>query len=483
MAYMDFKLNAEQAKMVEENMNLVPFVLKRMNIPLEYYDDAVSEGNLGLMQAVYCFNQNLGYRFSTFAYKVIQNHLSNYFFPTIFPKKQVVFPLSTLLVTKEDDSTCIEDFLIDETANFERAVEYRNFFQSLLNNGINCLSGRTKATFLYKLAGCTDAVIAKHLQRSTSRIVDFRQIRAKKLKEFNSNNKEVFLMEIQEKNYKLTFATKDIVKFNQVFAKFLYDMQNEEKINNLPSFRLNCTKEQVLLTLPAEPSSFILIGLLMEEIETFGMQYSAGIKPSLPEKILENSSAILPVTSTESSAPVQNLNNTISISERKKQLNEIRKYMQNQDSFQVKDLTKQFTDMPYHSIIDLIGREKKNGKIYIITKGTYSKNPPKNSSEKTFENSFESSLETPSVNSSRNLSRNLRNDSVNSVDQYHDNTNISKKEKIREYILTLENFTSSEIQKHFSDVHYQSIILVIRQMKKENLIKSTSYGNYKVIAS
>lgn len=290
-------------------------------------------------------------------------------------------------------------------------------------------------------------------------------------------------MEIQEKNYKLTFATKDIVKFNQVFAKFLYDMQNEEKINNLPSFRLNCTKEQVLLTLPAEPSSFILIGLLMEEIETFGMQYSAGIKPSLPEKILENSSAILPVTSTESSAPVQNLNNTISISERKKQLNEIRKYMQNQDSFQVKDLTKQFTDMPYHSIIDLIGREKKNGKIYIITKGTYSKNPPKNSSEKTFENSFESSLETPSVNSSRNLSRNLRNDSVNSVDQYHDNTNISKKEKIREYILTLENFTSSEIQKHFSDVHYQSIILVIRQMKKENLIKSTSYGNYKVIAS
>ena len=483
MAYMDFKLNAEQAKMVEENMNLVPFVLKRMNIPLEYYDDAVSEGNLGLMQAVYCFNQNLGYRFSTFAYKVIQNHLSNYFFPTIFPKKQVVFPLSTLLVTKEDDSTCIEDFLIDETANFERAVEYRNFFQSLLNNGINCLSGTTKATFLYKLAGCTDAVIAKHLQRSTSRIVDFRQIIAKKLKEFNCNNKEVFLMEIQEKNYKLTFATKDIVKFNQVFAKFLYDMQNEEKINNLPSFRLNCTKEQVLLTLPAEPSSFILIGLLMEEIETFGMQYSAGIKPSLPEKILENSSAILPVTSTESSAPVQNLNNTISISERKKQLNEIRKYMQNQDSFQVKDLTKQFTDMPYHSIIDLIGREKKNGKIYIITKGTYSKNPPKNSSEKTFENSFESSLETPSVNSSRNLSRNLRNDSVNSVDQYHDNTNISKKEKIREYILTLENFTSSEIQKHFSDVHYQSIILVIRQMKKENLIKSTSYGNYKVIAS
>lgn len=483
MAYMDFKLNAEQAKMVEENMNLVPFVLKRMNIPLEYYDDAVSEGNLGLMQAVYCFNQNLGYRFSTFAYKVIQNHLSNYFFPTIFPKKQVVFPLSTLLVTKEDDSTCIEDFLIDETANFERAVEYRNFFQSLLNNGINCLSGRTKATFLYKLAGCTDVIIAKHLQRSTSRIVDFRQIVAKKLKEFNCNNKEVFHMEIQEKIYKLTFATKDIVKFNQVFAKFLYDMQNEEKINNLPSFRLNCTKEQVLLTLPAEPSSFILIGLLMEEIETFGMQYSAGIKPSLPEKILENSSAILPVTSTESSAPVQNLNNTISISERKKQLNEIRKYMQNQDSFQVKDLTKQFTDMPYHSIIDLIGREKKNGKIYIITKGTYSKNPPKNSSEKTFENSFESSLETPSVNSSRNLSRNLRNDSVNSVDQYHDNTNISKKEKIREYILTLENFTSSEIQKHFSDVHYQSIILVIRQMKKENLIKSTSYGNYKVIAS
>ena len=456
---MDFKLNAEQAKMVEKNMNLVPFILKRMQIPLEYYDDAVSEGNLGLMQAVYSFNQNLGYRFSTFAYRVIQNHLNNYFFPTIFSKKHVVFPLSTPVLTKEDDSVCIEDFLIDETSNFENSVEYRYLFQSLLNNGINCLSGRTKATFLYKLAGCTDVVIAKHLQRSTSRIVDFRQIIAKKLKEINYDNKEVFHMEIQEKNCKLTFATKDIIKFNQIFAKFLYDIQNEEKINNLPSFRLNCTKEQVLLTLPAEPSSFVLIGLLIEHIETFAMQYSAGIKPSLPEKILENSSSILPVSSTESSSTIHNFNSTIPIPKRKEQLSEIRKYMQNQNSFTLKDLVKQFPDVPYHSISDLLGREKKKKNIYVIEKGIYSKN----SSYKT------------------------HNEPVNNIENNSQNTlkenSISKKQKIREYILTLQEFSSSDIQKHFSDIHYQSIILVIRQMKKENLIKSTSYGNYQVIDS
>lgn len=177
----------------------------------------------------------------------------------------------------------------------------------------------------------------------------------------------------------------------------------------------------------------------MEHIDTFAMQHIAGFKPSFPEKILENSSNVLPSPSFSSFSTVQSSSNTISISARKEQLNEIRKYLQNQDSFQVKDLTKQFTDIPYHSIIDLIGREKKNGKIYMIAKGTYSK--------------------------------------------YHNNTNISKKQKIREYILTLQEFSSSDIQKHFSDVHYQSIILVIRQMKKENLIKSTSYGNYKVIAS
>ena len=478
---MNFKLNTDQAKMVEENMNLVPFVVKKMRVPLEHYEDAISEGNLGLVQAVYYFNKHLGYRFSTFAYRVIRNHLNNYFFPTIFPKSKVIISLSTPL-SNEEDKTSIEDLLMDETVNFEKVIEFRNSFQILLNKAINCLSGRIRATFLYKLAGCTDATIAKHFQRSTARIFDFRQMAFKSLKEIYDDNKEVFHMEIQEKNYKLTFATKDIAKFNQVFAKFLYDIQNEEKIHNLPSFRLNCTKEQILLTLPAEPSSFVLIGLLMEHIETFAMQHIAEFRPSLPEKILENSSNVLPspsIVSTPSATKV-----STSISARKEKLDEIRKYMQNQDSFRIKDLTKQFADIPYHSITDLIGREKKNGKLYMIAKGTYSKNPPENSSE----NSFENSSETPSVNSSRNLSRNLRNDSYtsvtdHSVDAYHNNTNISKKKKIREYILTLENFTSSEIQKHFSDVHYQSIILVIRQMKKENLIKSTSYGNYKVIAS
>ena len=455
---MDFRLNKQQAKMVEENMNLVPFVLRRMKIPLDYYDDAISEGNLALMQAVYYFNKHLGFRFSTFAYKVIRNHLNNYFFPTIFPDNKVVFSLSTSSY-KEEDKINIEDFLVDETSNFEKAVEYRNFFQTLINNGINCLSGRTKATFLYKLAGCTDLVIAKHLQRSTSRIVDFRQMAAKKLKETNQDNKEVFHMEIQEKTYKLTFATKDIAKFNQIFAKFLYDISNEEKINHLPSFRLNCTKEQVLLTLPAEPSSFVLIGLLMEQIETFSMQHVAGFKPSFPEKILENSSNILPIVNTESSPTAQRLPSVISIPERKRKLNEIRKYMQSQNSFSIKDLVKQFPDVPYHSISDLLGREKKKKNIYAIEKGVYSKNSsykPHNDQVNNIENNLQDTLKENST---------------------------SKKQKIREYILTLQEFSSSDIQKHFSDIHYQSIILVIRQMKNENLIKSTSYGNYIVIAS
>lgn len=238
---MDFKLNTDQAKMVEENMNLVPFIVKKMRVPLEHYEDAISEGNLGLMQAVYYFNENLGYRFSTFAYRVIRNHLNNYFFPTIFSKNTVIVPLSTPLSSQEDKIS-IEGLLMDETANFEKIIEFRNSFQILLNKAINYLSGRIRATFLYKLAGCTDATIAKHFQRSTSRIADFRQMAFKSLKEIY-DNKEVFHMEIQEKSYKLTFATKDIAKFNQVFAKFLYDIQNEEKINNLPSFRLNCTKE------------------------------------------------------------------------------------------------------------------------------------------------------------------------------------------------------------------------------------------------
>ena len=104
-------------------------------------------------------------------------------------------------------------------------------------------------------------------------------------------------------------------------------------------------------------------------------------------------------------------------------------------------------------------REKKKKNIYAIEKDVYSKNSsykPHNDQVNNIENNLQDTLKENST---------------------------SKKQKIREYILTLQEFSSSDIQKHFSDIHYQSIILVIRQMKKENLIKSTSYGNYIVIAS
>ena len=68
----DYVLNDAQRKLVEENLPLVRFMVRKyyMGIPMEF-EDKLSVGNIALCKAAANFNPNRGCKFSTYASNVI----------------------------------------------------------------------------------------------------------------------------------------------------------------------------------------------------------------------------------------------------------------------------------------------------------------------------------------------------------------------------------------------------------------------------
>ena len=75
------KLTVEQKKLVEEHLNLVPYIIEkyisRNNNWDMQYEDLIQEGNLALCKAACKYNKNV--KFNTFAEIVIKNELLKYY--------------------------------------------------------------------------------------------------------------------------------------------------------------------------------------------------------------------------------------------------------------------------------------------------------------------------------------------------------------------------------------------------------------------
>lgn len=69
------ELTDEQRRRVEENTGLVGFVLRRRNTPTADWDDAFQDGTFGLIRAAQMFDPAKGFRFSTYAYRWIQQSI------------------------------------------------------------------------------------------------------------------------------------------------------------------------------------------------------------------------------------------------------------------------------------------------------------------------------------------------------------------------------------------------------------------------
>ena len=83
--------------------------------------------------------------------------------------------------------------------------------------------------------------------------------------------KEVFSMAIVGDEYRISFSSKDINKFNKIFATLLQNLTSVEKV---PDFKVSCNKERIIIQIPAHPESFSFIAQIVQEIDEYEMSFS-----------------------------------------------------------------------------------------------------------------------------------------------------------------------------------------------------------------
>lgn len=135
-------MTAEQQKLVENNHNLIYAFLKQEHLPAEDFYDVLA---IGLCKAAIGYKSNLGYTFSTYAYKVMLNqilrekkkeHTQKYipadkmisFQEELFGKDGDTFTLAKIVPSKENvQDTVLAEYIFSDFLSKLGAKEQKIF--------------------------------------------------------------------------------------------------------------------------------------------------------------------------------------------------------------------------------------------------------------------------------------------------------------------------------------------------------------------
>jgi len=166
-----FCLTQKEKELVEENYGLIFSFLKKYNYSQEdWYDIAA----IGLCKAAHSFNPEKGYKFSTYAYKIMRNaiayELRSTYAEKYIPEEAIVSYDNLIFSSDEEESTYL-DILPDSYNLEEEAIclsEYNLFF--------NQLPERNKQLLSLSEEGYTLSEIATLFQCSFQRVAQLKQV-------------------------------------------------------------------------------------------------------------------------------------------------------------------------------------------------------------------------------------------------------------------------------------------------------------------
>lgn len=153
--------------MITNNIRLVHRVIRKMGyIPLDQdYEDMLSIGCIGLINAVDTFSKDSGNTFGTYAYSCIRNAILKDKKHNSYAKRKAPQMISLDYVVNDETGATISD-VIPDTANLESDVEV----SVLCGQAISKLSGNRKTTIQMLMDGYQRVDAAKELGVSRERI-------------------------------------------------------------------------------------------------------------------------------------------------------------------------------------------------------------------------------------------------------------------------------------------------------------------------
>lgn len=268
------KLESEQEALIVDNRRLVYYLVKKLGVPPSDFEDIVSIGTIGLIKAATTFDTSKGVKFASYASRCINNEIYMHFRKV---KKEVyVSSLEEIINQNSDgDQLTLADTLFDTSSDFERDIDDRETITKMVSIILNCLSTREKVLLLCRMSDRTQRQMADSLGISQSYVSRLQKKLIKTIRSYSNlyqNYKEVFTVELVNDQFKISFSSADVPKFNQIFANFLTGIDD---VKGLTTFEVSCSKERVVIYLPADIDSFSFIAKIVQEIDNFHVNFIA----------------------------------------------------------------------------------------------------------------------------------------------------------------------------------------------------------------
>lgn len=355
----------EQEELVLKNQRLVHYLVKKLGITPNDYDDIVSIGTIGLIKAATSFDTSKNIKFTTYASHCINNEIFMYFRKVKSHINDISLDAPISNDEKGNDIT-LSDIIPITDEDFTEKIAESEIFIQFISIILNLLKPKERLLLLHEIAGTNQRSIAKILNFSQSYISRLEKKLNKQVKSHLTNNKQfkgVFSMAIIGDAYQISFMSKDIRQFNKIFSTLL---KNITSVDDLPNFNVNCNKERIIIRIPAHPESFSFIAQIIQEIDDFNITFVSDKSTlSTDHSVSQNVEISVDneVKDNQTITKVQEI--------KENQTKQIRDYMLSMISFTVKDLKKHFPDMTTTTINNVVYLSKKKGLITSTRRGEY----------------------------------------------------------------------------------------------------------------
>ena len=307
---------------------------------------------------------------------------------------------------------------------------------------LNYLEEKTRLAILYRMGEVSQTDIAEKLsisQSYVSRIVTRATNKIREVANHQVHYKEVFSMAIVGDEYRISFSSKDISKFNKIFATLLQNLTSTEK---LPNFRVNCNRERIVVQIPAHPESFSFIAQIIQEIDDFSMTF----------------------VSDKSALPADNTVSQEVESDDKDESNDTVEKIESSAIVQNSDV-----------ISDVVNETAGLSEtIEVIEEVAASTMEQEHHDSDTVDTAKETLVEEPIVEDTASVSEELDTVAESKVEKG------SQVKQVRDYMLSMSSFTVKDLKRYFPNLTTGTINNALYLAKKKGLITATGRGEYRV---
>ena len=437
------KLSSEKEHLVLDNQRLVHYLVQKLGVTpySSEYEDIVSIGTLGLVKAAITFDSSKKITFATYASRCINNEIFMHYRKANKYANDISInePIGN---DGEGKELTLGDTIAHPESDFFERIVNKDAFIEIVSIILNYLEEKKRLVMLYRIGEISQTDIAERLnisQSYVSRIETKATIKIREVANHQVHYKEVFSMEIVGDEYRISFLSKDISKFNKIFATLLQNLTSTEK---LPDFRVNCNRERIVVQIPAHPESFSFIAQIIQEIDDFSMTFVSD-KSTL------------------------SADNTVS--------QEVESDDKDQSNDTVEEIESSAIVQNSDAISDVVNEPAGVSEtIEVIEEVAASTMEQDHHDSDTVDTAKETLVEEPIVEDTASISEELDTVAESKVEKG------SQVKQVRDYMLSMSFFTVKDLKRYFPNLTTGTINNALYLAKKKGLITATARGEYRV---